>query len=55
MSLKKRKRAVITKMMGKGAKIVWAESDEESERQFRQLKKLRNDYKALGGVFKKKK
>jgi anion-transporting ArsA/GET3 family ATPase len=54
MSLKS-KRPIITKMMGKGAKIVWAETDEESEKHFKELKKLRDEYRALGGVFKKKK
>ena len=54
MSLKS-KRSVITKMMGKGAKIVWAETDEESEKHFKELKKLRDEYRDMGGVFKKKK
>ena len=55
MSLKGKKRQVITKMMGKGAKIVWAEDDVESEKQFRALKKLRQEYIDYGGQFKKKK
>lgn len=41
-------------MMGKGAKITWAETDEESERQFKELKRLRQKYRDAGGVFKKK-
>lgn len=53
MSLKS-KRTIITNMMGKGAKIVWAETDEESERHFKELKKLRDEYRMAGGQFKKK-
>ena len=54
MSLKDKKNKVRVKMMGKGAKIIWAESDEESEKQFRIAQKLRQEYRDLGGVFKKK-
>jgi len=54
MSLQGKKKRIRLKMMGKGAKITWAENDEESEKQFRALKRLRQEYRDAGGVFKKK-
>lgn len=47
-------KAVRKKMFGKGAKIVYAYSDAESEQHFKELMRLRIKYREYGGVFKKK-
>ena len=49
-----KKKEVRKKMFGKGAKIVFADTDMESERQFKELMKLRDEYRKAGGTFKKK-
>lgn len=50
-----KKKMVRKKMFGKGAKIVFAETDEDSEREFAELKRLRKQYRDCGGSFSKKK
>jgi hypothetical protein len=52
--MKEKQKQIRKKMFGKGAKIVFASTDEESEKQFKALMKLRTEYRKAGGVFKKK-
>lgn len=51
---KKKLKDVRKKMFGKGAKIVFAYSDEDSEHEFKELLRLRKKYREYGGAFKKK-
>ncbi|MHA1220980.1 MAG: hypothetical protein ACTSQB_04535 [Candidatus Heimdallarchaeota archaeon] len=51
---KSKMQEVRKKMFGKGAKIVFASTDEDSEREFRELLRLRKKYRDAGGAFRKK-
>jgi len=54
MSLDRKKTEARKRMFPLGAKIVWAHTDEEAKKAFARLLKARADYRAAGGVFKKK-
>jgi len=56
MSLKNKTKlkGIRKKMFGKGAKIVFAYSDDDSKKEFDDLIKLRKQFRAAGGEFKKK-